>query len=494
MKTTFKTIFLSSLIGAPSVMGGLIAYDDQINTDNSNGLAYTARTMASFIFDGSNSEPFDFGATSGSGAIEVIVKGDPVAGGQDGFLAQGSNGTFSLRYEQWDDTGVLGFTHGGVADYVFTPEAVPPPDIPLTDTPTELAHIAYRWDHTTSTMELFVNGSLIAKRAAPGFLFPSGSGFLGNNAGLTEGMSGTIERATVYNEAVDAGAILAHSDAWQGPGGSLANYDSVIAADNAGTLPHTGISSSTLTFDTTNNEVFDFGAVFDSATAEFIVTGDPVAGGQNGFLGVGADPIYNLRFEQWNDTGKLGFTHGGVADYTFGPLEEPEGPSLESPTEFVHLVYQYDSATGRMDLYIDGVLAGFNASAPGFELPSGLGQLGNNGGLSEGMIGEIARVTVYDEMLTPEAIASHANAWLGPDDLDGPLITTISKVASGDDALVSFTWTSRPATTYIVERSDDLVTWFELDDSHPSGGATTTFEETITDDNVPVRYYRVTAN
>ena len=235
-------------------------------------------------------------------------------------------------------------------------------------------------------------------------------------------------------------------------------------------------------------------AVSDSATAEFIVAGDPVAGGQNGFLGVGSDPLHSLRFEQWNDTGKLGFTHGGVADYTFGPLVEPEGPSLDSPTEFVHLVYQYDTDAGRMDLYIDGVLAGSNTAAPGFELPSGLGQLGNNGALNEGMVGEIARVTVYDELLTPEVIASHANAWLGPDDLGGPIITILTKTPLGDDASVSFTWNSRPSATYIVERSEDLETWFELTDNHPSGGATTTFQETISDDGVPVRFYRVTAN
>jgi len=474
-------------------MGGLIAYDDQINTDNSNGLAYTARTMASFSFDGTNSEPFDFGATSGSGAIEFIVKGDPVAGGQDGFLAQGANTTFSLRYEQWNDTGVLGFTHGGVADYTFTP-GVAPPNNPLTDSPTELTHIAYRWDHTIETMELFVNGDLTAKQTAPGFLFPSGAGFLGNNALSTEGMSGTIERVTVYNESVDDEVIKEHSDAWRGVGGSLAKYDEVIAADNAGALPYTGINSSAVTFDTTNNEAFDFGAVSESATAEFILMGDPIAGGQNGFLGVGADPLYSLRFEQWDDTGKLGFTHGGVADYTFGPLEVPEGPSLDSPTEFVHLVYQFDADTGRMDLYIDGVFAGFNAAASGFELPSGVGQLGNNPGLDEGMVGEIARVTVYDQLLTPEEIASHANAWLGPDDLSGPIITTISKTPSGNNSLVSFTWNSRPAVSYVVERSSDLEIWFELDDSLPSGGATTTFQETIPNDEAPFRYYRVTEN
>ena len=82
----------------------------------------------------------------------------------------------------------------------------------------------------------------------------------------------------------------------------------------------------------------------------------------------------------------------------------------------------------------------------------------------------------------------------GPDDLAPPLITSISIVPSGIDAIVSFTWNSRPAVTYLVERSDDLETWFELDDSKASGGATTTFEENIAGDTVPKRFYRVTEN
>ena len=180
------------------MIGGLIAYDDQINTDNSNGVAFTARTMTSFIFDGNNSEPFDFGATSGSGAIEFIVKGDPVAGGQNGFLGQGSNTTFSLRYEQWDDTGVLGFTHGGVSDYTFTTSRRDhlPLTTRLTNSPTELTHITYRWDHTIETMELFVNGWTHRQTGPlPDSSFPTGCRISWEiTRALTEGMSGTIER------------------------------------------------------------------------------------------------------------------------------------------------------------------------------------------------------------------------------------------------------------------------------------------------------------
>ena len=499
MKSTHHTIAIGIILGVSPAVGGLVAYDNQIQIDQANGLTYVAVSTTSFIFDGSSAAAFDFGATSGSGAIEFIVKGDPDLGGRNGFLAVGSNSASSLRYEQWDDTGVVGFTQSGVADYTFTSSDPPPPDNPLTDSPADLTHITYRWDHTVEMMELFVNGEITGRAEARGFLFPSGLGILGNNGALTEGMFGTIERATIYNEALDPAIIKAHSDAWITPDGSLAGYDDLIQADNAsGDAPYTGLSSSTLTFDTTNSEAFDFGAVGESATAEFIVGGDVVAGGQDGFLGVGNDPLYSLRFEQWSDTGKLGFTHGGVADYTFGPLDAPAVTSLDSPTEFTHIVYRFDADLGRMELYVDGVLAGFNDGASGFELPTGEGFLGNNDALSEGMLGEIARVTVYDEAITPEAIAAHAQAWLGPDDLRPLQINDIAYSLDGANGMVSLTWNSRPGVSYSIDFSNDLGLedpWIELTDSVLASENETTFSYSIGDPSAtPKIFYRVTAN
>ena len=111
MKHTFNTLIFTACAGALPALGGLIAYDDKIAFDNGGGLPHTAISSATLTFDTTNSELFDFGAISGSSTIEFIVSGDPVAGGQNGFLAVGSNGTHSLRYEQWNDTGALGFTH-----------------------------------------------------------------------------------------------------------------------------------------------------------------------------------------------------------------------------------------------------------------------------------------------------------------------------------------------------------------------------------------------
>ncbi|MFT6862843.1 MAG: hypothetical protein ACJAVK_001403, partial [Akkermansiaceae bacterium] len=88
-------------------------------------------------------------------------------------------------------------------------------------------------------------------------------------------------------------------------GASLVNYDAAIAGSGF-TSRTTDVSPA---FDTTNSVAFDFGAISGDATFEFIVSGDPVGGGQNGFLAVGtSDAANSLRYEQWNDTGQLGFT------------------------------------------------------------------------------------------------------------------------------------------------------------------------------------------
>jgi hypothetical protein len=81
----------------PSCFADLAAY--------AGALPHIAISDTTLIFDRTNAVPFDFGAVSGSSTIEFILKGDPVAGGQAGYLAVGSNSLFSLRYEQWYDTG-----------------------------------------------------------------------------------------------------------------------------------------------------------------------------------------------------------------------------------------------------------------------------------------------------------------------------------------------------------------------------------------------------
>ena len=184
-------------------------------------------------------------------------------------------------------------------------------------------------------------------------------------------------------------------------GASLVNYDAAIAGSGF-TSRTTDVSP---TLDTTNSVAFDFGAISGDATFEFIVSGDPVGGGQNGFLAVGtSDPANSLRYEQWNDTGQLGFTRGGVADNTFTAV------NAATPTAEAHVTYRWTSASGTMDLFINGAPTDSIAGAV-FDMPTGPGLLGNNAAGTEGMLGTISRVTTFDSALLDSEIAAHSAAW-----------------------------------------------------------------------------------
>lgn len=127
---------ICTLSSTGSTFAGLTEYDAAIAADHAADLPYTSMLADSepVFFDSSNGEPFDFGAVSGSSTIEFILSGDPVAGGRASYLAVGSNTTYNLRYENWDDTGQMGFTHLGLADYLFDPAV---------ESPNELTHVTY---------------------------------------------------------------------------------------------------------------------------------------------------------------------------------------------------------------------------------------------------------------------------------------------------------------------------------------------------------------
>ena len=240
---------------------------------------------------------------------------------------------------------------------------------------------------------------------------------------------------------------------WLPAHASLTLYDHAITADEAGPGP-VPVSKLTaaVTLNGSNRSAFNFGTVSGESTFEFIVEGDPAAGGRDGFLAVGSNSSSSLRYEQWDDSGQLGFTQGGVADYTFSPL-------VLSPTEATHVAYVWDG-DGRMDLYLDGTLVGQNtAVASSFNMPTGAGFLGNNSAGREGMIGTIHRVTVYNEALSSDDIVRHSNAY--NEVLEPPVIESFSAspaaflspgnsnltwTVSGSDSVRSMAKTSRQST------------------------------------------------
>jgi hypothetical protein len=185
----------------------LTAYDASVANDASTGLTPLAKLTNAVTLTGANRAAFDFGANSGDVTIEFVLEGNPNVGTGSAYLAVGANTSSNLRYKQFNNTGQLGFTQLGVADYLFSP-AVPSPNIPT--------HIAYVWNAATRTMAVYFNGSFAGSSSgvSASFAMPTGTGWLGANPSNTENMTGTIYRVTVYDDMIPASAIERHADAY----------------------------------------------------------------------------------------------------------------------------------------------------------------------------------------------------------------------------------------------------------------------------------------
>ena len=219
---------------------------------------------------------------------------------------------------------------------------------------------------------------------------------------------------------------------------SLTDYDAAITADP---LVPTAKLTNAVTFTGTNSFVFNFGTVTGDGTFECIV-GEGSTAPANGYLAVGANSTSNLRFEQWNNTGQMGLTQLGVADYLFTP-------AVPTPVTLRHITYTWNGA-GTMKLYVDGVLAGTNSGVTtAFGLPTGSGRLGANPSNGEGMVGTVYRVTSYDSLLTDADILRHSDAFFGV--LRPPTIVSLqstpSTVAAGGSVTISWNVTGAQSLT-----------------------------------------------
>jgi hypothetical protein len=421
-------------------LASLTDYDTALANDMGIGLFPSATLTDAVVLTGGAGVAFEFGATSGDGTIEFILEGNPGAG-VSSFLAVGANSTSSLRYEVWNNTGEIGFTQGGVADYQFTPGVA---------SPAKSTHLAYVWDAPAATMKIYINGQLAGTTigVAASFELPTGSGWLGAKADGSEGMVGTIHRVTVYDSILTEAEITRHANAYGAlVGQALLAYDNVITNDAASGLPTLSKLTTEVTLTGSSGEPFDFGLSTDDVTMEFIIAGNPALN-DSAFLAVAENASSSLRYELWFNTGQMGFTQGGVADYAFAP-------GVISPTQPTHVAYVWNAATHVMRLYLNGKLAGETTGvSTSFAMPYGQGFLGATSGGAEPMGGKIYRVTVYDEILTDAALQRHAGAFT--DVLRPPLIvgftSSSSTIAAGDS--VTLSWDVQNARSLTINGTD----------------------------------------
>jgi hypothetical protein len=443
-----RTSRLAGIVAALVVCGHALAqtpleiYDSAIAADAllPSPLTPVATLTTPVVLAGTGGSAFDFGATSGDVTMEFILKGNPAAS-VSSFLAVGTNNPKSrLVFESWPDSEQLGFTQAGVADYLFTPGVA---------SPTNDTHVAFVWNPTTMVMKVYVSGVLAGSTTGvdAAFAMPTGWGWLGA-AGQTadEAMTGTIYRVTVYDSILSDGDIKRHSSAFGAHvAPALAAYDAAITNDVS--VTPTAKLTSTVVLNGMGGADFDFAFNSDDVTMEFILEGDPAATNTS-FLAVGENALSSLRYELWDNTGQLGFTLGGVADYSFTP-------GVNSPSLPTHIAYVWNAATLTMKMYVNGAPAGTRTGVdPNFAMPYGFGRLGNNWAGTEPMLGAIYRVTVYDSLLDDAAILRHGKAFA--DLLSPPTIVsftvTPATIAPGGSAMLN--WEVKNSTRVTINGID----------------------------------------
>ncbi|HOW66965.1 MAG TPA: hypothetical protein P5055_15740 [Candidatus Paceibacterota bacterium] len=461
----------------------LTAYDAAIQADTS--VTALAKLTSPVTLDGTAGSPFDFGATSGDTTMEFILQGDSTLTGDSGFLAVGENSASSLRYEQWQNTRQMGFTQGGVADYMFTPAV---------SSPTTPTHVTYVWNAVELTMNLYVNGNLAGTVTGVSDIFamPTGAGFLGANPTGTEAVVGTIHRVTVYSGIVPEAQIKSHADAFVNvalpritsftatpdliqPQGSatlkweVQNADAVFlnsvkvtattqTVSPAVTTTYTLVASNEVTTATAKVKVLVDPRldVYDAAIAADQASGlTPLASLNNTvtLTGTAGEPFdfgassgdVTMEFILEGDpelTGDSGFL--AVGEMTSSSLRYEQWqntyqmgftqggvadymfvPGVPSPTIATHVAYVWDAAAYSMKIYVNGVASGtINGVSDAFVMPSGQGYLGANPTGGEAIVGRIFRVVVYQGIVPEATIQKHATAFTSV--LRPPIITSFT--------------------------------------------------------------------
>ncbi|GAA5497581.1 hypothetical protein Rhal01_03777 [Rubritalea halochordaticola] len=152
-------------------------------------------------------------------------------------------------------------------------------------------------------------------------------------------------------------------------------------------------------------DAVDLSALSGSSTYEFIVEAEDLGQQVVHLLDDGA---YGYRFEQWNNSGVMGVTRYGVADYQ---LNAVSGQSVASPYGAVHhVVFAVDTANTLTSVYVDGVLVGSVNQA--LLINSASATLGFTTMRDDSNPG-IHAFAVYNGVLAESEIGAHFNAWVG---------------------------------------------------------------------------------
>ncbi len=379
------------------------------------------------------------GDFTGSRTFEFLVYAGETGGSE---ALMGLGGAQALKFEQWSDTTHLGLTGYGVADY----------DSQISAPFYQLSQIVYVSDGTKT--DLYVNGIYSYTFTDPAAaLSATGLQGLGAAASITGGTSsfrdpldGTVLRFASYDRALAEDEVSRHYKTFTTDAGAglFSDWDVEAFGDSPvamKTEPATGAGQVTV----------DTGNLTGDRSFEFIVHAG--IGLDNGaILG---DAYQALKYEQWFNTGMIGMTDYGIADYT-STAASPENVDA-------HIVYSSDGTDTK--LYVNGSLQYTFVGAPlkitgTAGLACGAAVTPATSTYFDVMDGHILGFASYGDALSAEEIAAHYAALITPvvQPPAGPFyITDISRNATSGE--ISLTWTSSPGQKFGIVYSTNPATF-----------------------------------
>lgn len=416
----------------------------------------------------------DIGDLDGPRSVEFIVN----AGGTGASAALlGRGGIQGLKFEQWNNTGTLGLTQFGVADYdSFIPSPFNTPVQIAFASDGTVTHLYLNGErvHTFEETALEVTGQQGLAAAWREFPQPE---FRDHLPGRILGFASYADQLSEEEIALHATAALADEGAEV-----FAEWQQAVGTGTSPTYTHFE------PVDGSNPVLIDVGTLEGPRTFEFIVnaTGSSAAAALMGSA-YAEDGRQNLKFEQWNDTGSFGITIPQVIDHNSG-VPHPDGYTA-------HVVYTSDGVDTW--LYVDGELQYIF-----YEVPLTLtGRQALGAELSgfqptfyDILDGHILGFASYNAEVSAEEFAQHYAAFIGASGspADDFAITAVNRnTATGE---ITLTWQSEPSASYQIRYSENLATFDGVAVATVNGAANaTTTTHTFANPNpsAPRLFFRV---
>ena len=202
----------------------------------------------------------------------------------------------------------------------------------------------------------------------------------------------------------------------------------------------------------------------------------------------------NASFIQGTDPTFGAIGHWGAADVGWN------GASNIVAGQWTYVTYVYDGATTTSTVYKDGVLANtllepaalnvwaVDSTPAAYPLPFRVGAQNNSDGSPGGQFASmtIAKVRVYDQALSAQAVADKYNAERSQfQGATQPRLDSIS--VNPQNGAVSLSWTAAAGQNYSLETSTNLTNWGAI----ATNLATNSFTDVPTPPPAPYKFYRL---